>query len=291
MPELPEVETTRRGIEPHLPGRSVVAVKLRAAKLRFPLQQSLCTILPGRSFKAVARRGKYLLLSMDGGTLLIHLGMSGHLHLSAPGSPAGMHDHFELALDNGKLLRLNDPRKFGTVLWLAGDPGSHPLLAGLGPEPLEDGFSAEYLYEISRKRTAAIKTVVMNSRLVVGVGNIYANEALFHAGIAPQRQAGHLTLVECGRLVDAVKKVLSEAIHRGGTSLRDYVDVDGNPGYFGLNLLVYGREGAGCLVCGTPLQQSRLGGRATCWCPRCQPGNMEELDPVTNPVLQSQYQH
>lgn len=271
MPELPEVETTRRGIEPHLPGRSVLAVTLRAARLRFPLEQSLCTDLPGRRFKAVARRGKYLLLTMDGGTLLIHLGMSGHLHLSAPGSPAGKHDHFELALDNGNLLRLNDPRKFGTVLWLAGDPGSHPLLAGLGPEPLDDRFSTEYLYGITRKRKAAIKTVLMNSRLVVGVGNIYANEALFHARIAPSRQAGRLTQSECGRLVVAVKKTLAEAIERGGTSLRDYVDVDGNPGYFGLNLLVYGREGERCLVCLTPLQQSRLGGRATCWCPHCQP--------------------
>jgi formamidopyrimidine-DNA glycosylase len=215
---------------------------------------------------------------MDNGTLLIHLGMSGHLHLSAVGSPAGKHDHFELALDNGKLLRLNDPRKFGTVLWLEGDPGSHPLLACLGPEPLEDGFSPGYLYGISRKRTVAIKFLLMNSRLVVGVGNIYANEALFHARIAPQRQSSSLTLVECDRLVVAVKNVLTEAIYRGGTSLRDYVDVDGNPGYFGLNLFVYGREGTRCLICLTPLQQSRMGGRATCWCPRCQTDNMERVD-------------
>lgn len=212
---------------------------------------------------------------MDGGTLLIHLGMSGHLHLSAAESPAGKHDHFELTLDNGSLLRLNDPRKFGTVLWLQSDPGSHPLLAGLGPEPLEDEFSPEYLYEISRKRTVAVKLLLMNSRLVVGIGNIYANETLFHAKIAPERPAGSLTLIECGQLVAAVKKVLAEAIHRGGTSLRDYVDVDGNPGYFGLNLLVYGREGEGCLVCLTPLKQSRLGGRATCWCPYCQPDCLE----------------
>jgi formamidopyrimidine-DNA glycosylase len=271
MPELPEVETTRRGIEPHLLGRNVVAVTLRATKLRFPLEQSLCRVLSGRSFQAVARRGKYLLLTMDGGTLLIHLGMSGHLHLSATGSPAGKHDHFELQLDNGYMLRLNDPRKFGTVLWLVGDPGSHPLLAGLGPEPLQNDFSAKYLYEISRKRTVAIKLLLMNSRLVVGIGNIYANEALFHAGIAPQRLAGSLTLPECRRLVAVVKSVLTESIERGGTSLRDYVDVDGNPGYFGLDLKVYGREGEICLVCETPLQQSRLGGRATCWCPVCQP--------------------
>jgi formamidopyrimidine-DNA glycosylase len=274
MPELPEVETTRRGIEPYLPGRRVVAVTLRTAKLRFPLQQSLCTTLPGLSFRTVSRRGKYLLLTMDGGTLLIHLGMSGHLHLSAQGNPPGKHDHFEMALDNGTLLRLNDPRKFGTVLWLEGDPFNHSLLAGLGPEPLADGFTPEYLYKISHKRKVAIKVLIMNSRLVVGVGNIYANEALFQARIAPQQQAGTLSPAECRRLVAAVKKVLAEAIQRGGTSLHDYVDVDGNPGYFGLNLLVYGRGGEECRVCGTTLLQNRLGGRATCWCPHCQSATM-----------------
>lgn len=273
MPELPEVETTRRGIEPLLLGRSVAEVTLRAAKLRYPLEPGLCGILPGRRFIKVHRRGKYLLLEMNGGTLLIHLGMSGHLHLSAPGSPAGKHDHFELKLDDNSLLRLNDPRKFGAVLWLEGDPGSHPLLAGLGPEPLNNDFSAEYLHKISRKRSIAVKLILMNSRLVVGVGNIYANEALYRAGIAPQRLAGNLTLAECARLVTAVKAVLSEAITLGGTSLRDYVDVEGNPGYFGLNLQVYGREGEVCRVCKTSLLQSRLGGRATCWCPVCQPGN------------------
>jgi len=271
MPELPEVETTRRGIEPHLLGRAVKAVTIRADKLRYPLEQSLCSILPGRIFSEVSRRGKYLLLKMNGGTLLIHLGMSGHLHLSAPGSPAGKHDHFELELADNNLLRLNDPRKFGTVLWLEGDPGCHPLLTGLGPEPLADDFSLAYLYKISRNRSLPVKLLLMNSRLVVGVGNIYANEALFLAGIAPQRPGGSLSLSECERLVTAVKTVLSEALLRGGTSLRDYVDVDGNPGYFGLNLQVYGREGEGCLACGTPLLQSRLGGRATCWCPLCQP--------------------
>lgn len=270
MPELPEVETTRRGIEQHLLGKTVTAVILRAHKLRFPLEQSLCSILPSRSFSEVSRRGKYLLLAMDGGTLLIHLGMSGHLHLSAPGSPAGKHDHFELELDDRSLLRLNDPRKFGAVLWLEGDPGSHPLLAGLGPEPLENDFSAEYLHKISRKRSVSVKLLLMNSRLIVGVGNIYANEALFHARIAPQRPAGSLSMVECEQLVTAVKAVLSEAIKRGGTSLRDYVDVEGNPGYFGLNLHVYGREGEVCRVCAAALRQSRLGGRATCWCPVCQ---------------------
>lgn len=271
MPELPEVETTRRGIEPHLLGRAVKAVRLRTGKLRFPLQQSLCSILPGRRFKAITRRGKYLLFHAEGGTLLVHLGMSGHLHLSAPGSPEGKHDHFELELEDSYLLRLNDPRKFGAVLWLEGDPYRHPLLAGLGPEPLTDDFSADYLYEISRKRSVAVKLLLMNSRLVVGVGNIYANEALFQAGIAPQRPAGGLSSAECERLVTAVKSVLTEAIQRGGTSLRDYVNVEGNPGYFGLNLMVYGREGEECRVCGAPLQHSRLGGRATCWCPLCQP--------------------
>lgn len=270
MPELPEVETTRRGVEPYLLDRIVTAVTLRTVKLRFPLEQTLCTVLPGKTFRKITRRGKYLLLQMDNGTLLIHLGMSGHLHLAAVETPAGKHDHFELTLNNGALLRLNDPRKFGAVLWLEGDPGCHPLLKGLGPEPLEDVFTAEYLYELSRKRTIAVKLLVMNSRIVVGVGNIYANEALFQAGISPLRPSGSLTQIECARLVAAVKTVLAEAIERGGTSLRDYYDVAGNPGYFSLNLQVYGREGEECHLCKAPLQSSRLGGRATCWCPVCQ---------------------
>lgn len=279
MPELPEVETTRRGIEPYLLHRIVTAVTLRAVKLRLPLDQTLCSVLPGQTFRKITRRGKYLLLQMDQGTLLIHLGMSGHLHLAASEAPAGKHDHFELTLNNGALLRLNDPRKFGTVLWLEGDPGCHPLLKGLGPEPLEDEFTAEYLFALACKRTVAIKLLLMNSRLVVGVGNIYANEALFHAGISPQRPAGSLTLVECIRLVAAVKAVLAEAIERGGTSLRDYHDVAGNPGYFGLNLHVYGREGEECHACKAPLRQSRLGGRATCWCPVCQADTPSAANP------------
>ena len=271
MPELPEVETTRHGITPHLIGRTVTAVILRAEKLRLPLSPTLCSLLPGRRIEGVTRRGKYLLLTMEGGTLLVHLGMTGHLRLAAAGTPPGRYDHFELTLDNGNLLRLNDPRKFGTVLWLNSDPYSHPLFVGLGPEPLEDDFSAAYLYRISRKRRVAVKPLLMNSRLVVGVGNIYANEALFRAGIAPSRAAGKLTEVDCERLVVAVKAVLREAIVLGGTTLQDYLDVEGKPGYFRLELKVYGREGEPCSICSTPLQQSRLGGRATCWCPSCQP--------------------
>lgn len=271
MPELPEVETTRRGIAPHLIGRTVTAVILRVEKLRLPLSPGLCGDLTGRRIEGVTRRGKYLLLTMDGGTLLVHLGMTGHLRLAEAGTPSGRHDHFELTLDNGSLLRLNDPRKFGTVLWLSVDPYSHPLFVGLGPEPLEDEFSAAYLYRISRKRRVAVKPLLMNSRLVVGVGNIYANEALFRAGIAPSRPAGKLTESDCERLVAAVKAVLSEAIVLGDATLQDYLNAEGKPAYFSLELKVYGREGEVCSSCATPLQQSRLGGRATCWCPVCQP--------------------
>lgn len=276
MPELPEVETTLRGILPHLIGHSVIAVTVRTAKLRLPLTADLADNLVGHRIQAVTRRGKYLLLSFDSDTLLIHLGMTGHLHLAAPGTPPGKHDHFELTLDNNSLLRLHDPRKFGIVLRLTGDPHLHPLLSGLGPEPLEDDFSAAYLDKISRNRRVAVKQLLMNSRLVVGVGNIYANEALFRAGIAPSRAAGKLTASDCERLVASVRTVLEEAIVLGGTTLQDYFNSEGKPGYFRLELKVYGREGKNCLDCGALLHQSRLGGRATCWCPGCQPedGNL-----------------
>lgn len=271
MPELPEVETTRRGIAPHLIGRTVVAVILRAEKLRLPLSAALGEQLAGQRIEGVMRRGKYLLLLLAEGTLLIHLGMTGHLRLAAADTPPGKHDHFELILDDGSLLRLNDPRKFGTVLWLDGDPYRHSLLAGLGPEPLEEEFSPAYLQQICRNRRLTVKQLLMNSRLVVGVGNIYANEALFRAGIAPSRPACSLVTGDCDRLTAAVKAVLAEAILLGGTTLQDYLNSAGKPGYFRLELKVYGREGQLCMVCSTPLRQSRLGGRATCWCPSCQP--------------------
>lgn len=271
MPELPEVETTRRGLAPHLENRTITGVMLRCAKLRLPLAAELRQELPGQQIKAVERRGKYLLFTCSNGTLLLHLGMTGHLRLVPSGTLPGSHDHVELSLDNGTTLRFTDPRKFGTLLWLTTDPDKHPLLAELGPEPLSSEFSVEYLFQRSRGRTVATKLFIMNSRIVVGVGNIYANEALFRARIHPAQTAGSLDLARTDRLVTAVRQVLDEAIIRGGTTLRDYVAPDGNPGYFRLDLQAYGRGGEQCSVCGTPLQLSRLGGRSTCWCPVCQP--------------------
>jgi formamidopyrimidine-DNA glycosylase len=270
MPELPEVETTRRGIAPHLLGRVIAGVVLRAARLRLPLAPILGEELTGRRIVAVERRGKYLLIRCDGGTLIVHLGMSGHLRLVAAGTPAGKYDHVELVLDNGRLLRLSDPRKFGTVLWVSGDPFRHPLLANLGPEPLTGEFSATYLHECSRGRKVAVKPFLMDNRIVVGVGNIYANEALFRAGIDPATPAGKLTRQQCARLTAAVHEVLTEAIALGGTTLRDYLDSEGKPGYFRLNLRVYGRSGELCGQCASAIQLSRLGGRSTYWCPVCQ---------------------
>lgn len=270
MPELPEVETTRRGLAPHLLGRTISGVTLRAAKLRLPLAADLPQTLTGRRIDAVTRRGKYLLFACSGGTLLLHLGMTGHLRLVPVATPPGKYDHVELLLDNGTMLRFTDPRKFGTLLWLTDDPFSHPLLAGLGPEPLGPDFSADYLYRRSRRRSVAIKLFIMNSTMVVGVGNIYANEALFRAAINPALPAGSLTEDQCARLAAAIRAVLEEAIARGGTTLHDYLDADGRPGYFSLELQAYGRGGEACTVCGSPLQASRLGGRSTCWCPTCQ---------------------
>jgi len=271
MPELPEVETTRRGIAPHLIGHTISGVVLRAAKLRLPLTAELPQQLTGQRINAVERRGKYLLFACNDGTLLLHLGMTGHLRLVPSAAMAGRHDHVELRLDNDTTLRFTDPRKFGTMLWLTTDPLRHPLLAGLGPEPLSDEFSADYLFRRSRRRTVAIKLFIMNSRIVVGAGNIYANEALFRARINPEQAAGSLDMEQTARLAAAIRQVLEEAIALGGTTLHDYVDASGNPGFFRLKLLVYGRGGEACSSCGTPLQLSRLGGRSTCWCPDCQP--------------------
>jgi formamidopyrimidine-DNA glycosylase len=271
MPELPEVETTRRGLAPHLTGRTISGVTLRAAKLRLPLAAELPHQLTGQQIAAVERRGKYLLFACSGGTLLLHLGMTGHLRLVPSATPPGRHDHVELQLDNGTTLRFTDPRKFGTLLWLTTEPLQHPLLAGLGPEPLSAEFSADYLYRLSRGRTVAVKLFIMNSRIVVGLGNIYANEALFRARMSPERPVGTLTGTETERLVTAIRNTLEDAIASGGTTLHEYREPAENPVYFPLELQVYGRGGEPCRACGTPLQSNRLGGRSTCWCPVCQP--------------------
>jgi formamidopyrimidine-DNA glycosylase len=270
VPELPEVETTLRGIAPHLTGRLITSVVCRVPKLRLPLAPTLVRDLTGQRIDSVARRGKYLLLRCGGGTLLIHLGMTGHLRLVPSGTPPGKYDHFELGYDHGPLLRLTDPRKFATVLWVSADPLAHPLLAGLGPEPLTAAFSAAYLLARSRQRTIAVKSLLMDSKVVVGVGNIYANEALFRAGVLPVTPAGKLTRRQCADLVAAVREVLAEAIELGGTTLEDFFNEVGKPGYFRLQLRVYGRAGEPCSQCGSPVQFGRLGGRSTYYCPVCQ---------------------
>ena len=269
MPELPEVETTRRGIAPHLIGRRVAGAILRRPDLRWPIAREIAAELPGQRIAAVDRRAKYLLIEAETGSALLHLGMSGSLRVLPGKTEPEMHDHVDIALDSGKVLRFNDPRRFGCLLWQPA--GSvHELLAGLGPEPLSDDFDGDHLWRLSRGRSAPVKTFLMDQSVVVGVGNIYAAEALFEAGIAPQRAAGRVSRERHALLAAAVKRILAHAIDRGGTTLRDFLAPDGAPGYFEQELRVYGRAGERCTVCRTPLRAGVLGQRATVWCPRCQ---------------------
>jgi formamidopyrimidine-DNA glycosylase len=270
MPELPEVETTRRGIAPHVEGKRVSKVVVRSGKLRRPVPPELPELLTGRTILRVERRGKYLLLRTDRGSVILHLGMSGHLRIVPAMTAAEKHDHLDIVLENGTALRLTDPRRFGLALWTTGDPLEHPLLAGLGPEPLEEEFDGDYLFQASRGRSLAVKQFIMESRIVAGVGNIYANEALFRAGIHPARPAGRISRIRCHRLAEAAREVLTAAIALGGTTLRDFSDGEGKPGYFRLRLDVYGREGEPCPKCGDSIRQSRQGGRATYFCRKCQ---------------------
>lgn len=274
MPELPEVETTRRGIAPHLIGRRVAAVTLRRADLRWPIPREITELLPGQRIDEVERRAKYLLLHTHAGSALIHLGMTGVLRVLPPDTPLGLHDHFDIALEplqdeRPRILRFTDPRRFGCLLWQA--PGTtHALLAELGPEPLTDAFDGDLLWRRSRGRKAAVKLFLMDNAIVVGVGNIYASEALFAAGIDPRRQAGSVSRARYQRLAGEVKRILAWAIERGGTTLRDFLNPDGAPGYFFRELFVYGREGEPCKVCGSPIRQQVIGQRSTFWCPSCQ---------------------
>lgn len=270
MPELPEVETTLRGIAPHLARQQVVDVVIRHPMLRWPIPPDLKKLLHHQVVRGLQRRAKYLLVAFDHGTLILHLGMSGSLRILPHGTATGKHDHFDLVLNNGQLLRLRDPRRFGAVLWHEGDVAQHPLLATLGPEPLGPEFNGESLHHATRSRSAAIKLVIMDSHLVVGVGNIYANEALFRAGIRPQTSANKLSLPRCNKLVQNVKEVLLEAIRQGGSTLRDFVHSDGSSGYFQQNYFVYGRAGESCRVCGTAIKLLRQGQRSTFYCPVCQ---------------------
>jgi len=269
MPELPEVETTCRGIEPHVTGRHVSRLVVRQPRLRWPVPLELTELLPRRRVLQVTRRGKYLLIGFDQGDLLVHLGMSGSLRILPQGTPAGKHDHVDLELDDGQLLRLTDPRRFGSVLWQPRGT-EHPLLARLGPEPLSDLFHADYLYACCKGRRCAIKQLIMDSHVVVGVGNIYASEALFAAGIDPRRAAGRISAERITRLVVEIKRILGYAIQRGGTTLRDFVGGDGRPGYFQQELYVYGRAGEPCKTCAAPLKEIKLGQRSSVFCGYCQ---------------------
>ncbi|MGH8292696.1 MAG: bifunctional DNA-formamidopyrimidine glycosylase/DNA-(apurinic or apyrimidinic site) lyase [Gammaproteobacteria bacterium] len=270
MPELPEVETARRGIEPYLRGHRVTAVKIRNRRLRWPVPRTLVENLPGQRIESVTRRGKYLLLHTAAGTAILHLGMSGSLRVLPADTAAGKHDHLDIVLDSGRALRLRDPRRFGTLLWTTQDPARHKLLRSLGPEPLADGFDGNYLFDKSRRRRLAVKNFIMNSHIVAGVGNIYACEVLFLARIHPERRAGRLSRERYIALAKAIRKILSAAIRAGGTTLRDFTREDGRPGYFRQHLRVYGRQGRACRRCGHRIAARITGQRTTYYCPHCQ---------------------
>jgi len=270
MPELPEVETVRRGLEPLLVGHTLTGAEVREARLRWPVPAGLSTRLQDRRVVALRRRGKYLLVDLDQGGLIVHLGMSGSLRLSPPGEVPARHDHVDLIFDDGRRLRLRDPRRFGAVLW-SDAPETHPLLAGLGLEPLAPEFDGPGLHRLCRGRRLPIKALLMDAHRLVGVGNIYANESLFHAGIHPLAAADRLSARRAARLANAIRVTLEAAIAAGGSSLRDFVDGHGRPGYFQQLYFVYGRAGESCRHCGQAIVSLRLGGRATYLCPRCQP--------------------
>jgi formamidopyrimidine-DNA glycosylase len=270
MPELPEVETTRRGLEPLLVGQRIRTVVVRNRALRLPVSRRLPQLSAGATIRSVARRGKYLLVDCGAGTLILHLGMSGRLWVVRDRAPPAAHDHFDLVLENGTVVRLRDPRRFGLVLWQTGDPFAHALLAHIGPEPLSDRFDGAALHAATRNRTAAVKHVLMDSHVVAGVGNIYANEALFHAGIHPRTAAGRLSRNRCDLLAEKIRETLELAIIAGGSSLRDYVRSDGLAGNFQNQFKVYDRAGQACPRCGTAIKGIKQGQRSTFYCPKCQ---------------------
>jgi len=269
MPELPEVETTLRGITPHIQGQTVRKVIIRHPQLRWPIPRQLPRILRGIRINRLRRRAKYLLLETDKGTLILHLGMSGSLRILPPETPPTAHDHFDLVFDNC-CLRLRDPRRFGAVLWSEQDPEQHELIAHLGPEPLSNAFSGEYLYQQSRKRKGAVKNFIMDGKVVVGVGNIYANESLFLSGIHPQRAANRISRPRYLQLADRIKSVLTAAIEQGGTTLKDFQREDGKPGYFAQALQVYGKAGEPCPNCNNPISKKTIGQRSSFYCTHCQ---------------------
>ena len=273
MPELPEVETTLRGVGPHIEGREIVSVVVRNPSLRWPVPDTV-RLAENRRIARCWRRAKYLLLETDRrdspGGLMIHLGMSGSLRVCDPADAPLKHDHFDLLLDSGRCLRFNDPRRFGALLWWDAPAGDHPLLRALGPEPLDGGFSGRHLHRLARGRKSAVKNFIMDGRTVVGVGNIYASEALFMAGIHPARAAGRVAEVRYEALAAAIRDVLQRAIRHGGTTLRDFLNSDGQPGYFAQELLVYEREAQPCFRCETPIRRKVIGQRSSYYCPACQ---------------------
>ena len=270
MPELPEVETTRRGIEPLLVGRRVRALVVRNRRLRWPIPATLGRVLPGQRIQTVTRRAKYLLLSLDRGTLIIHLGMSGSLRVLPAATAPDKFDHVDMVLEDGHCLRLRDPRRFGALLWTTRDPGQHKLLKHIGLEPFDPKCTGDYLYRAAHKRTVAIRDLLLNGRIIAGIGNIYANEALFSAGIRPQLAAGRVSRARCTQLVAAVRATLTQAIDAGGTTLRDFQRADGKPGYFQQKLRVYGRAARPCPRCRQPIRALSLGQRRVFYCPKCQ---------------------
>ena len=270
MPELPEVETTRRGIEPHAVGRKIVRLAVHEPRLRWPVAKGMPRQVAGQRILATGRRAKYLLFELDSGTLLLHLGMSGSLRVLPTATARKLHDHVDLVLDSGQSLRFNDPRRFGSLHYTSAPAHEHPLLIGLAPEPFDRRFNPDYLWSITRRRRVAIKQLLMNSHLVVGVGNIYANEALFRAHVRPQRLARSLSRAETARLVRAVRTVLRAAIRLGGTTLRDYVGADGAEGYFRQKLFVYERATQACRICRTKVRRLNQGQRSSYYCPTCQ---------------------
>lgn len=270
MPELPEVETTRRGLVPHVVGQVIENMTIRHKQLRFPLPVAKLKGASPFLINSIDRRAKYLLFASLAGHMIIHLGMSGRLCLVPEGTPAQKHDHVDCHLSNGLILRYHDPRRFGAILWTEEDPNLHPLLIHLGPEPLGRAFTAAYLYQQAQQRKKTVKEFIMDQHIVVGVGNIYAQEALFAAGIQPQRPAHLISMDRYTILVTNIKKILKQAIAKGGTTLKDYLRSDGQAGFFALDLQVYGREDQACFTCGSLIQNVRLGNRASCYCPRCQ---------------------
>lgn len=269
MPELPEVETTRLGVSPHVLGRQVTNLVIRQSQLRWPIPEDLAEQLHRRKLIETQRRGKYLLFKFSHGFLIIHLGMSGSLRICHPDDSHKKHDHVDIIFSGNHCLRYHDPRRFGAILWTA-NLAEHPLLCHLGPEPLSEDFSGDYLFAKSRKRSKDVKSFIMDSRIVVGVGNIYANEALFSAGIRPTKAAGKVSRASYERLGQEIQLILAKAIKQGGTTLRDFVGGDGKPGYFAQQLLTYGRGGKACVNCGKTLKEIRIAQRSTVFCSHCQ---------------------